>query len=747
MGSRSSSSGLRARRPREGWSGHAVRASVVLLAVVAAAWGSGGIPFEVVVEHADGSPVHGATLWLSSLGAAEGSGGHAEGEEDGSGRYRFDDPFRGPVRLSIWYGSTWAHFEKPALSELPRVIRLPGSCTLVIDVKVEGDSASPESVSIEACAPERPNGVCSSFHASARLENGRATLVGVPAGDTFVSLYAPGFPRPGQRLVNLPENACVRMSFTLDATTSPVVIAVVAPNGAPVQGAEITVRNAGYWLSGTAGVQEGTPLVTGPDGCAVSYDFAGEHVLVEATAEGFARACIEDAAPLVRRGVLRIALEPGSTLAVRVRGAGGRPVAGASVSIHQLDRVPDGFTSVIPGRCSHSRRAREETPAVTTVWGPDGQVSSRGHGAGTYRVTAIGPGGALGVEDVVVGAGREAAVEVVLRESRAVRGTLSLNGRRVEGGLLSASTGWFSSSVDVDAGGAFELRIPLAGEYRVDWHAANSQHIPAGCHRLEPGRAFRLDLETFRLSGRVVGPDGEPVPWASGGLIAPHGGSYVVWTDAEGRFAIENLIPGRFALEVWDLREGDFAPTREVEVAADTDVVYRLLEAQDLTVRFADDRIADSTRTWLRYVGPDGASTNLTCREARGAGGEWALRVRWPREGGVGYVEGIDVERQGFSVSPGETEIALATRRGGWLIVHILDVCGDAPGRVELRIDSTTVPLLGEELRNVSVYWGELTLHLPTGNYDLRTLLPSGRTLHATAIVELGRIALVHLAP
>lgn len=63
-----------------------------------------------------------------------------------------------------------------------------------------------------------------------------------------------------------------------------------------------------------------------------------------------------------------------------------------------------------------------------------------------------------------------------------------------------------------------------------------------------PGEMELLESATFDLSGIVVEEDsGEPL---TGALIKVHGIEKQYYTDLEGRFNIESLIPGSYDIEI-----------------------------------------------------------------------------------------------------------------------------------------------------------------------------------------------------
>lgn len=304
----------------------------------------------------------------------------------------------------------------------------------------------------------------------------------------------------------------------------------------------------------------------------------GRKYKVTALQEGFAPGEAEAAtAPAGKASPpIRIVLTRGQRAFGRVVDEEGRPVAGVLLTLEPFfedDGPPSpfeessgeeetGFSFVVLEGSSDERGAFE-IPDIST---------------GTFILRATKEGFAAfsreGVE-IAAGSGPADLGTITLESGVTIEGRVTdSKGRPLEGAQVSAIP-----FVDSMASGTFEVTSlkPMVagadGNFRVeglkrgeryDLSARHPGHAPATAPGVEaPAEDLRIVLQTARtLSGRVVGPEREPVPGAEiqareesrvtseGSGITTISTRPLAVTDAEGRFRIGELEAGTLNLVV-----------------------------------------------------------------------------------------------------------------------------------------------------------------------------------------------------
>ncbi|MCZ7678438.1 MAG: carboxypeptidase regulatory-like domain-containing protein [Sandaracinaceae bacterium] len=244
-------------------------------------------------------------------------------------------------------------------------------------------------------------------------------------------------------------------------------------------------------------------------------------------------------------GLLALAVgDPGSVVREAAR-PGAAPPPGASEAGSTVRLTLELGASDPPERVEVTVYAEgEEAPCAT-------------HAGALPAVLAVPRGRALRVVAEAQGRARHVA-ELTLEGDRAVRIPLPpgerLTGRlvddtgaAVEGGqvtLVRADGPALPWAARTDREGRFVVATLLPGRYEVRATAAG--HAARSQADVEPGADLRLVLERVGLvAGRVVGPDGGPVPEATV-VIAGSG----IWparhvaADEDGRFRIADVPPG-----------------------------------------------------------------------------------------------------------------------------------------------------------------------------------------------------------
>jgi uncharacterized GH25 family protein len=367
-----------------------------------------------------------------------------------------------------------------------------------------------------------------------------AFVLEVPAAEGWVEAGAAGFLRNERQLVKKgPEPAVLTL-----APSAALSGIVVDSRGQPVSGVNVTLS----YMKGTEGLS--VPARSRADG---EFRFTGlppgGTFDLSATRDGFARTtATARTAPAGQPSPrARIVMADGQTAFGRVVDEGGRPIEGAALLLASpygeglRDAVSDAegrfeFRHLIPGRVS--LRATH----------PD-------HAPGFLKAVEIPP------ETPRVNLGT-----VKLPPAEAIEGRVTdSRGRAIEGaevlsyGETSGFGGDSMAMLDEEA----PLRTGSDGSFRIERlesgkrYALTVRHagyveasvpgVPAPT--LEP---LTIELKAARsLSGRVLGPEGEPVEGATVFWFQDGNVSFdsAVKSDADGKFRITGFPPGTLMLE------------------------------------------------------------------------------------------------------------------------------------------------------------------------------------------------------
>lgn len=307
----------------------------------------------------------------------------------------------------------------------------------------------------------------------------------------------------------------------------------------------------------------------------------GRRYRVTATQEGFAPGEAKaTTAPAGKASPpVRIVLSRGQRAFGRVVDEEGKPVAGVALT---LEPFKEDEPPPLPPSDEEEGSGGDEAGSSFVVL----ESSSDARGAfviprvstGTFTLRAAKEGFAAFVkEGVEIAAGSEPTDlgTITLERGVAIEGRVTdSKGHPLRGARVS-----LSAFIDLLSAGTFEavpqepVRTGTDGSFRVgnlkrgeryDLSARLPGYAPATAPGVEaPAGDLRLVLQTAHtLSGRVVGPEKEPVPGAeiqaqeeSGGTAEGHGFSALfirplAVTDGEGRFRVEDLAAGSLNLVV-----------------------------------------------------------------------------------------------------------------------------------------------------------------------------------------------------
>jgi hypothetical protein len=392
---------------------------------------------------------------------------------------------------------------------------------------------------------------------------------------------------------------------------------------------------------------------------------------VEALGAGGARA----ARPLVVAGSapgrVELALEPGGTLEGTVTAAGGAPAAGARV---RLDVVAGPDTGA---------------PARLALADERGRFRFEGVPAGQVTLAAVHALGAARSAAQPVGPGQQASVALTLEAPAAVEGrVVGADGKPVAGVPVVAvaeEQGVTPAVALSGADGRYRLAPLAAGAQRVvlvaggRWRpgfAEAERAVTARAGETVSGVDLALPRAPGRLSGTVVGPDGQPVTGAAVVVRPASAGArppgpfegHQALTGAGGRFSLE--APGALRCTAWASHPRHAAAAGvEVDCAAEK-VVLRLAGGTRLA---GDVRGADGTPA------PEYTLTAVRLAEGREGPPVEAVSVRVRAADG-----GFDVG----PLAPGRYTLLARTAdgRSGQSLVEFGAGARAAPGRVSVKL-------------------------------------------------------------
>ncbi len=384
----------------------------------------------------------------------------------------------------------------------------------------------------------------------------------------------------------------------------------------------------------------------------------------------------------VREGynTLDLHFEGGNPVSGWVRGPGGEALSGAYVRLAPLAKPWGG-------------------PGTTT--GRDGRFRFEGVRSGDYSVQASYEGLATPREAtrVTVAEGAVDDVEIRLEEGAVLEGrVVGLSPKDYAKVRVMAASSSFQggSSSGVDRDGAFRLEGLGPGRWEVRATVADSGRTAQTTVEIQPGASALAELrfgDGFTLSGRAH-RDGQPlrdaVLNAIGRTVDDTGWAR---TDDEGRFAVEDLEPGvyRLDLQQWQTglthsQEVELSASREIEIEIPVaSVAGRVVDALTREpipgVRLGLSAARSDGGSSESFFGGLGATSDLDgrFRIANVTDGAWTLRGS--KSGFAAITRELDVQG-GRSVEG--LELILDPTDG--LILDIRLAGGGAPDQVRLAV-------------------------------------------------------------
>ena len=378
---------------------------------------------------------------------------------------------------------------------------------------------------------------------------GRAVVAGVFTAAALASWFVVRqLPLEGRRsplAAATPEPSPAAPSPPLQPPPGPADGALevrVTAGGEPVAGAQVVAyrrepRSAGdrehAWRLAGRGP-------TGGDAIARLFAPPGAY-LVAVRSAGFATARARALRTSAERATrVEIALAPPVSLAGRVAGRDGRPVAVRIAAVPEPGEAGDGPTAAPP----------EERPVA--AGDAQGRFEIPGLAPGLYGVTVEAPG--FAPVQVRAFVPRADPLAVTLDRLAQIEGEARLpDGRPAAGATVLAAGGQRGTAATSDADGRFAVALP-AGTYRLLAASRAGAGAVPGQISVAPG-AIARDI-TLRLGppagidGSVSG-DGRPLAGAEVAVLAHETACEVARATAgpDGRFSVDGLAPGPYDLE------------------------------------------------------------------------------------------------------------------------------------------------------------------------------------------------------
>jgi hypothetical protein len=345
--------------------------------------------------------------------------------------------------------------------------------------------------------------------------------------------------------------------------------------------------------------------------------------------------------PLAVTSDLRIILRPGRPAFGKVIDEAGRPVAGAEVSLLPAEQA--GWPELGPEQMAQvssdakGRFAVDMLPAARV----DLEARARGFAPTLVRGLTIPPGEkAFDLGSVVLAVGERMEGHVEGPDGQPLEGVEIQVDRN---DLTSARLTWAGSpprktGIVTGADGRFELDGLKAGE-PVSLHVARQGYAPATVSGLQPplDEPVRVVLSpASRVAGRVLNEKSDPVVAALVLLRRERGIVGMGHTDNEGRFTLDAVPAGRFALDTSaqgylpGRREGiEIAPGSDPE---DLEIVLLRGAALEGTVQTPDGSPAVGARVWAMPEVEDGSNLLSIYPESR-TDGDGRYRLEGLRTG------------------------------------------------------------------------------------------------------------------
>jgi len=509
---------------------------------------------------------------------------------------------------------------------------------------------------------------------------------------------------PGQRGVTLPDGSAVECPIAADglwrcSVPAGAVDAVLRVKGfTPHYKWDLAVKPDPPLSFGTVALQRGASLVAWLDSDTaktlkepararlVRMVMAAPSAVTERLSQPVAEGTFH------RRGAVQLApLAPG-TYSLEVTAPGYAPARIQPVEIHEASesviRRPIALDPPVPIRVTIvPPRDPNGAPWQVSLYRSDDASLRRpqvGGGAvddaGVYVVEGEGPGRYMvKVRDARgdVHASREltstgpAAAELTIEVGLlAVRGTLTLAKRPIAGGLVfGGRDGSERIGATANDEGAFAVRLPRAGKWRVDVDAASDGVLAAIDIDIAGNEdEIEIDLPDTEVAGWVFRSDGSRAGAVS---VQVHTAAGVVarQSEADGSFRFRGVTPGTVMLSASDRRSGEQSGMTSVPLAAAGHVEnleIHLHSMRDLAGTVVSDRqpLIGALVTGYGYV--DGSAHQK--RAVSGLDGKFRLTFPTTASKIVLIVGAAGRALQVFPFGPTDEDVRLELPATGWTL-------------------------------------------------------------------------------
>ena len=348
---------------------------------------------------------------------------------------------------------------------------------------------------------------------------------------------------------------------------------VLDMSGRPVASAEVMWGRAGRPLFETR-------VTSDAEGMFRLEGLPEEQTTVTARKNGYADATV-DVDPATTSTVT-ITLDRGGEISGRVTG----------LSAAELQNV-EVYASMIGGRGGSSNlRGRTDSAGAFTLTGTrDGE----------YIVTAQEtrpPRRRVSAPSIKVTGGVAQFVEIDFASGITVRGRVTRRGQAVSRGQVnlsmvspSAARTVSSSGGELGPDGSYEVRVPVAGEYRVMISLWEMSIGTTEGSRIDvrSDMTHDIDIRGGAVRARVIdAASGVPLPDANVVLTGEHRGGTDRRTDSTGRAIFDFVVDGKYTLRVH--KTGYATAPREIVVqnGADVDIDVPVSRGELVVVRLVD---------------------------------------------------------------------------------------------------------------------------------------------------------------